>query len=67
MVERSPSLAQRLSRVIHTVHRIIGAPDYHGYLTHMREMQPGCRVMSYEEFARDVQERKYTQPGSRCC
>lgn len=62
-----PTLRQRLERAMHTVHRIIGAPDYQGYLVHMRTKQPGCRVMSYDEFAREYQEKKYTQAGNRCC
>lgn len=64
---RKPNLADRWQRVIRTVHRIIGAPDYQGYLAHMRRNHPGLRVMSREEHARDCLDRRYTQPGNRCC
>ena len=62
-----PSLAQRVAHVIHTIHRIIGAPDYAGYIAHMREHHPGHRVMTREEHARDCLERRYSRPGNRCC
>ena len=60
-------LRDRVARMIRTVHRIIGAPDYAGYLAWMRRNHPGHRVMSREEHARECLDRRYTQPGNRCC
>jgi uncharacterized short protein YbdD (DUF466 family) len=68
MGTRLPStLSNRWSEVIRTVHRIIGAPDYEGYLAYMRRTHPGHRVLSREEHARECLTRRYTQPGNRCC
>ncbi len=59
--------ASRLARVIATLHRIIGAPDYQGYLAYMKRKHPGHRVLSRDEHARECLNRRYTQPGNRCC
>ncbi|MBK8248493.1 MAG: YbdD/YjiX family protein [Gemmatimonadetes bacterium] len=67
MSPRPTPIAERLQRVIRTVHRIIGAPDYTGYLAYMRRNHPGHRVMSREEHARECLDRRYTQMGNRCC
>jgi uncharacterized short protein YbdD (DUF466 family) len=60
-------LQRRVRRLIETVHRIIGAPDYGGYLRFMRANHPECRVMSRREFEREYLDRRYRQQGNRCC
>jgi len=57
----------RLARVSAVVRRVIGAPDYSGYLRHMREHHPECKVMSEAEFFSDQLTARYSRPGSRCC
>ncbi len=47
--------------------RIIGAPDYEGYLTHLAARHPEITPLSREAFARDALVRRYDRPGSRCC
>jgi uncharacterized short protein YbdD (DUF466 family) len=64
---RPSDMVSRLTRVIRTMHRIIGAPDYRGYLAFMRLKHPGQRVMTREEHARECLESRYSQPGNRCC
>ena len=47
--------------------RIIGAPDYDGYVAHMRARHPDRPVLSPNEFARMCLHDRYSRPGSRCC
>jgi uncharacterized short protein YbdD (DUF466 family) len=47
--------------------RIAGAPNYDGYLQHVRARHPDITPMTRDEFARDRLARRYDQPGSRCC
>ena len=49
------------------VRRVIGAPDYAAYLSHMQLRHPGCAPLSARAFARDALARRYDRPGSRCC
>jgi uncharacterized short protein YbdD (DUF466 family) len=63
-VHRTADLLARLAAV---VRRVIGAPDYAAYLTHVRRVHPGAVPMSREAFARDALSRRYDRPGSRCC
>jgi uncharacterized short protein YbdD (DUF466 family) len=47
---------------------MVGVPDYDTYVAHRRERHPGQPIMSYEEFFRERQARRYAadRPG-RCC
>jgi uncharacterized short protein YbdD (DUF466 family) len=56
-----------LDRLASALRRVLGAPDYEGYLAHMRARHPGREPLSREEFARDALARRYDRPGSRCC
>jgi uncharacterized short protein YbdD (DUF466 family) len=47
--------------------RIIGAPDYAGYLEHMRSCHPGTQPLSKDDFFRQRLNDRYNQVGSRCC
>lgn len=67
MSATTATLSSRLTRWIATLHRIIGAPDYPAYLAFMKRQHPGHRVLSREEHARECLNRRYTQPGNRCC
>lgn len=47
---------------------MVGVPDYESYVRHRQEKHPGQKIMSYEEFFRERQERRYRGAGSgRCC
>ena len=56
--------AQRAAAV---VRRVIGVPDYEGYLAHMRQRHPGCAPLSRERFLAERMQARYERPGSRCC
>jgi uncharacterized short protein YbdD (DUF466 family) len=60
-------LAGRLARAVGVLHRIIGAPDYDGYLRHHTACHPERPPLSRDEFVRQRLEDRYSQPGNRCC
>lgn len=62
-----PSLHSRLRRALSILHRIIGAPDYDGYVAHARQAHPDRPILTRDEFVRQRLEDKYSRPGSRCC
>jgi uncharacterized short protein YbdD (DUF466 family) len=59
--------ASPLDRFASALGRVLGAPDYEGYLAHMRARHPEREPLSREEFGRDALARRYDRPGSRCC
>ena len=60
-------VAELLARVAWVVRRVIGAPDYAAYLSHLARCHPGVTPLSRDDFARDVLARRYGGTGSRCC
>lgn len=60
-------LIQRVTRATAVINRIIGAPDYEGYLRHHQACHPGCPPMSRDEFVRQRLDDRYARPGARCC
>ncbi|HEX9484728.1 MAG TPA: YbdD/YjiX family protein [Gemmatimonadaceae bacterium] len=56
-----------MRRVGALARRVIGAPDYEGYLSHVRVHHPHTVPLTRGEFARDALARRYERPGSRCC
>ena len=59
--------AELLARAAWVLRRVIGAPDYAAYVTHLRSAHPEMEPLTREAFAHDVLARKYELPGSRCC
>ena len=49
------------------VKRIIGAPDYDGYLAHMRRRHPERTPLGREEYIAAQLRTRYEKPGARCC
>jgi len=47
--------------------RVVGMPDYPGYLQHMAERHPGCSVLSEREFFEVQVNARYGNGASRCC
>ena len=54
-------------RAANVVRRVIGVPDYEGYLAHMRLRHPGCVPLTRERFLAERLQARYERPGSRCC
>ena len=61
------SLAQRLRDAARVLRRVLGAPDYEGYLAHACKAHPDCAPMTRDEFVRARLEERYSRPGARCC
>lgn len=60
-------LRDAMTRTTAVVRRIIGVPDYDRYAEHMRTHHPERAVLSREQFAKECLDKRYNQPGSRCC
>jgi uncharacterized short protein YbdD (DUF466 family) len=60
-------VADAFSRAAVVIRRIIGAPDYDGYVAHVRRMHPSTTPMSRDEFTREAMRRRYGKNASRCC
>ncbi len=56
-----------VSRLARTLRTIIGAPDYEGYLQHLRERHSNEKPLTRAEFASQRLDDRYSRPGSRCC
>ncbi len=59
--------AGRLARLARAFRRVVGMPDYAGYLTHMAERHPGVKVLSEREFFEEFVRIRYGSGVSRCC
>lgn len=60
-------LRDSLRRVGGVVRRVIGAPDYDRYLTHVSVCHPETVPLTRDEFERSRLEDRYSRPGQRCC
>ncbi|MEO6446942.1 MAG: YbdD/YjiX family protein [Gemmatimonadaceae bacterium] len=60
-------LRRRLVKASATINRIIGAPDYDGYVAHLRFSHPDTTPLPRDEFVRQRLEDRYSRPGARCC
>ena len=60
-------LADLLSRSASVLRRVIGAPDYERYLTHVRLAHPGLTPLTREQFVNDALARRYGKGAGRCC
>ena len=61
------AMAEAVRRAARVVRRIVGVPDYDGYLAHVRLAHPGTTPMSREEFEQSRLHDRYSRPGQRCC
>lgn len=56
-----------LERLLSTVRRVCGMPDYDRYLEHQRACHHGEPVLSRKEHYLEFVQRRYAGGGSRCC
>jgi uncharacterized short protein YbdD (DUF466 family) len=49
------------------VRAMLGVPDYERYVEHCRSHHPDSLLMTRDQYATDLLERKYSRPGTRCC
>ena len=57
----------RWLRFLSGLKRVVGMPDYPGYLHHMEERHPGCPVLSERQFYDEQVMARYGNGASRCC
>jgi uncharacterized short protein YbdD (DUF466 family) len=57
----------RLARLAAVLRRLAGAPDYEGYLAHVRAHHPGVEPVGRDAFYLARLEERYSKPGARCC
>jgi uncharacterized short protein YbdD (DUF466 family) len=67
MVLLPAPMSARVQRVAAIVRRIIGAPDYDTYLSHMQAHHPQCTPLDERSFERERLTDRYNRPGNRCC
>lgn len=60
-------LIDRVAPLASILRRVIGAPDYERYVTHVQSAHPGTTPMSREQFTRDALSRRYGKGAGRCC
>ena len=60
-------LPTRTQAIRQTCRRLLGIPDYDGYLSHRQQRHPGQAVLSEREFHATAIDRKYGAAGPRCC
>jgi uncharacterized short protein YbdD (DUF466 family) len=53
--------------VVATIRRLVGMPDYQGYVDHVRACHPERAVPSEREYYDQYLERRYGAGTSRCC
>ena len=54
-------------KILRAVRRLVGMPDYQGYVEHVRACHPERAVPSEKEFYEAYLERRYGGGVSRCC
>ena len=57
----------RWGRFVSGFKRMVGMPDYSGYLDHMAERHSGCPVLSEREFFDQYVSARYGNGATRCC
>jgi uncharacterized short protein YbdD (DUF466 family) len=57
----------RLQRMLRTLRRIAGMPDYTAYVEHVRRRHPGRPVPSQREFYEEYVKQRYEGGPTRCC
>ena len=60
-------LRESVRRAARVLRRIVGVPDYEGYLAHVEACHPGTTPMTRAEFERMRLDDRYSRPGQRCC
>jgi uncharacterized short protein YbdD (DUF466 family) len=55
------------TQLAHAFRLMIGIPDYEKYVEHRRRHHPTQPIMSYKEFFRDRQRKRYEGGAGKCC
>jgi uncharacterized short protein YbdD (DUF466 family) len=49
------------------LHAMVGQPDYERYVDHLKSCHPDQTALSYEDFYKLAQARRYSGTRARCC
>jgi uncharacterized short protein YbdD (DUF466 family) len=67
LFDRSAGAARVTYRLAtQTARLMVGIPDYETYVRRRRNVHPGQRVMTYEEFFRERRDARYAVGKGRC-
>ena len=56
-----------LDKILRTVRRIAGMPDYRAYVSHLQQRHPDLAVPTEREFYQDFIRARYEAGPTRCC
>ena len=56
-----------LQRVLSTVRRVAGMPDYAAHVEHLRRFNPDCPVPSERDYFEQFIRTRYGDGPTRCC
>lgn len=56
-----------VEKILKTVRRLMGMPDYRAYVEHSRTRHPERAIPSEREYYEQYLERRYGGGTSRCC
>ncbi|MGE0354546.1 MAG: YbdD/YjiX family protein [Gemmatimonadales bacterium] len=56
-----------LRRILRSVRRVCGMPDYRAYVEHLRRRHPGQPVPTEREYYDEYLAHRYGDGSSRCC
>ena len=64
---RDPDTTPLLRRIVTTVKRIAGMPNYDAYVAHLRERHPECSIPDEREYYELYLKQRYEGGATRCC
>lgn len=56
-----------IARLLSMLRRVVGMPDYAGYLAHLRTVHPERVAPTEREYFADYLKRRYEGGATRCC
>ncbi|HEX9893417.1 MAG TPA: YbdD/YjiX family protein [Gemmatimonadales bacterium] len=54
-------------RILQVIRRVLGMPDYDGYVRHVRSCHPGQTVPTERQFFEEYLKARYEGGPTRCC
>jgi uncharacterized short protein YbdD (DUF466 family) len=66
-MSRRTAVSSSLRLIVSSLRRIVGMPDYAGYVEHLRRKHPECAVPSEQEFFDQYVIARYSGGPTRCC
>lgn len=64
---RDPDATPLFRRIVTTVKRIAGMPNYEAYVAHLHGSHPDCAVPTEKEYYELYLKQRYEGGATRCC